>query len=61
MWPYRNGGGLILYVHEGIPCKPWKIPLFDISIKIIGLEFHQIGTYKPLAFNDQKLNNELFP
>ena len=38
----RYGGGLILYVHEGIPCKPLKIPLFDLNIEIIGLEFHQI-------------------
>ena len=37
----RYGGGLI-YVHEGIPCKPLKIPLFDLNIEIIGLEFHQI-------------------
>ena len=29
---YRNryGGGLI-YVHGGIPCKPLKIPLFDLN------------------------------
>ena len=37
----RYGGGLILYVHEGIPCKPLKISLFDLNIEIIGLEFHQ--------------------
>ena len=34
----RYGGGLILYVHEEISCKPLKIPLFDLIIKIIGLE-----------------------
>ena len=38
----RYGGGLILYAHEGIPCKPLKIPLFDLNIDTIGLEFHQI-------------------
>ena len=48
----RYGGGLTLYVHERIPCKPLKIPPFDLKIEIIGLEFHQIkrkwlfvGTY----------------
>ena len=55
----RYRGGLILYVHEEIPCKLLKILLFDLNIKIIGLEFHQIkpkwlfvGTYKPSAVND---------
>ena len=38
----RYGGGLILYVHEGISCKPLKIPLFDLNIEIICLEFHQV-------------------
>ena len=34
-------GGLI-YVHKAIPCKPSKIPLFDLNIEIIGLKCHQI-------------------
>ena len=61
----RYGGGLILYVHEGIPCKPLKIPLFDLNIEIIGLEFHQIkrkwffvGTYKPPGVNDLEFSSE---
>ena len=36
----RYGGSLILYVHEGIPRKPSKIPLFNLKIEIIDLEFH---------------------
>ena len=35
-----DGGGLIFYVHERIPCKPSKIPFFDLNIEIIGLEFY---------------------
>ena len=61
----RYGGGLILYVHEGISCKPLKIPLFDLNIEIIGLEFHQVkrkwlfvGTYKPPVVNDLEFTNE---
>ena len=38
----RHNGGLILYVHEGIACKPLKIPFFGLDIKIIALEFHLI-------------------
>ena len=35
-----QGGGLILYADKEIPWKPSKIPLFDLNIEIIGLEFH---------------------
>ena len=53
------------YVHEDIPFKPFKIPLFDLpNIEIIGLEFHQIkqkwlfiGTYKPFVVNDLNVLN----
>ena len=38
----RHGGGLILYVHKSISCKPLKIPFFGLNIEIIALEFHQI-------------------
>ena len=62
----RYWGGLIIYVHEGISCKPWKIPLFDLKIEIISSEFHQIkrkwlfvGTYKPPVVNDLEFTNEL--
>ena len=30
----RYEGGLMLYVHEGIPCKLLKIPHFDLEICI---------------------------
>ena len=62
----RYVGGLILYVNKGIPCKPLKVPLFDLNIEVIGLEFHQIkrkwvfvGTYKPPVVNDLEFTNEL--
>ena len=62
----RYGGGLILYIHEGIPCKPLKTPLFDLNKEIIDLEFHQterkwlfVGTYKPPVVNDLEFTNEL--
>ena len=62
----RYGGGLILYVHEGISCKPLKIPLFDLNIEIICLEFHQVkrkwlfvGTYKSPVVNYLEFFNEL--
>ena len=62
----RYGGGLILYVQEGIPCKPLKMLLFDLKIEIIGLEFHQmkrkwlfVGTYKPPVVNVLEFTNEL--
>ena len=60
----RYRGSLMLYVHEEISCKPLKLPLFDLNIEIIGLEFHQIklkwlfvGTYKPRAVNDLDFTN----
>ena len=37
----RDGGALI-YIHSGIHCKPLKIPLFDLNIEIMGLEFHKV-------------------
>ena len=62
----RYGGGLLLYVHEGIPCKPLKMLLFDLKIEIIGLEFHQmkrkwlfVGMYKPPVVNVLEFTNEL--
>ena len=62
----KYGVGPILYVHDGIPCKPLKILLFDLKIEIIGLDFHQISqkcffvaTYKPLVVNDLEFTNEL--
>ena len=36
----RYGGGLILYVYEGISFKSLKIPLFDLDIEIISLEYN---------------------
>ena len=62
----KYGVGPILYVHDGIPCKPLKILLFDLKIEIIGLDFHQISQkcffvakYKPLVVNDLEFTNEL--
>ena len=53
------GGRLILYVHEGTPCKALKMSVFDLNIDLIGLAFHQIqqkwlfvGTYKPPVANN---------
>ena len=55
------------YVHEEIPCKSLKIPLFDLNIEIIGLEFREIKrkglfveTYKQSVVNGQEFTNELF-
>ena len=55
-----------MFMNEGILCKPLKIPLFDLNIEIIGLEFHQIkrkwlfvGTYKPSVANDLEFTNNL--
>ena len=55
-----------MFMNEEILCKPLKIPLFDLNIEIIGLEFHQIkrkwffvGTYKPSVVNDLEFTNKL--
>ena len=62
----RYGDGLMLHAHEGIPCKPLKIRLFELNIEIVALEFHQIkrkwsfvGTYKSSVVNDLDFTNEL--
>ena len=67
-WLFTTGRDVVwYYVHEEIPCKSLKIPLFDLNIEIIGLEFHQIKrkwlfveTYKQSVVNGQEFTNELF-
>ena len=59
MWPEQVRRWADIIFHEGIPCKPLKIRLFDLNVEIIGFEFHQKGTYKPPVVDDLEFTNEL--